>query len=93
MKLWDAATGQLKMTLTEPKGDFLSFDFSPDSRWLATAPMKRESIDIWDLTTLELKSSLPSRGGTSFCFSPDGNLIAVPDKNSSVTVWDISILR
>jgi WD40 repeat protein len=92
MKLWDAATGQLKMTLTEPKSDFLSFDFSPDSRWLATAPMKRELIDIWDLTTLKLKTSVPSRGGTSFCFSPDGNLLAVPDKNAGVTVWDISNL-
>jgi WD40 repeat protein len=93
LKLWDVATGEMKITLTEPKGECRFFEFSPNNRWLATSLTNREEIDIWDVATLQLKASLPSRREAFFCFSPDGHSLAVADKNAGVTVWDISNLR
>src|SRR2546426_1153910 len=46
IKLWDAATGELKRTLTEHAGDVYDITFSPMGNLLASAS-KDKTIKLW----------------------------------------------
>jgi WD40 repeat protein len=53
VKVWDAATGALQLTLSGHKNNVMRASFSPDGTWIATASVDNTAL-VWDATTGEL---------------------------------------
>ncbi len=87
VRLWDAATGELKITLQERQSVW-SIAFSPDGATLASG--NGAGITLWDIATGERKASLgtgPVRGVT---FSPDGTWLASGHSYRKVRLWNMA---
>jgi WD40 repeat protein len=78
VKIWDARSGDLLRTITEPARTQVTF--SPDGRWLATSSTEYQ---LWEVGTWQPKS--PAKAGGSgdqldfTAFSPDGRVMARTD--------------
>jgi RNA polymerase sigma factor (sigma-70 family) len=83
--LWDTATGKI---VRQFKG-VADFQFSPDSKSLATTTDEDGALRIWDVVTgKELRHRWgTSRLGDAFAFAPDGKTLASVSGNS-VRLWD-----
>lgn len=92
MKLWDVESGQFKGKVA-PKGfleNFMkSFEFSPDSRYVATFFFG--DTRLWDVKTGDLKFKLLKSETTDATFSPDGRWLATAssDKQSAGKIWNV----
>ena len=74
VKIWDARSGDLVRTITEPARTWVTF--SPNGRWLATSSTEYQ---LWAVETWQPKS--PPQAGSSdqldfTVFSPDGRVMA-----------------
>jgi serine/threonine protein kinase/WD40 repeat protein len=76
VKIWNAHTGDLVHTLSEPGRTCVSF--SPDGRWLATSSSTTLSdYQLWEVGTWQPKSPSQAADGYTFtAFSPDGRMMA-----------------
>jgi WD40 repeat protein len=87
VKVWDARSGQLKMSLPGPMPAVLRLLFSPDGRTLA-AGMYREAR-LWELATGRLQATLPHTTHVwELAFSPNGKLLATGGW-SEARLWDV----
>jgi WD40 repeat protein len=89
--IWDARTGQQRLTLKGRSVDRLAW--SPDGRWLATGAFG--SICIWDASTVEnpVTIALPQgSGGLAWAWSPDSKYVATTGNEAGpvpvIRVWD-----
>ncbi len=89
----DAASGQVRHTLTAHTAEVVSLAFSPDSRRLATASFDR-TIKLWDTQTGQVVFTLLGHTGgvLSLMFSPDGRQIASGGIDATARVWDATPL-
>jgi WD40 repeat protein/transcriptional regulator with XRE-family HTH domain len=91
VKVWDAATGGLLLTLFGHSSQVQSVVFSADSKYLASAS-EDGSTKLWD--AVSGKELLTLSGHTSgvlgVAFSPDGNRLFTASRDGTVKVWDIS---
>ncbi|MFH1085637.1 MAG: adenylate/guanylate cyclase domain-containing protein [Chloroflexota bacterium] len=92
-KVWDAATGELVLTLSgQPDRMGMDIAFSPDGRLLA-APWASQVL-VWDAASGERLLGLPGQavGGQTnrIEFSPDGTRLAVANMDGRPKVWDMS---
>jgi eukaryotic-like serine/threonine-protein kinase len=76
VKIWNARTGDLVHTLSEPGRACVCF--SPDGRWLATSSSTTASdYQLWEVGTWQPKSPSQAADGYTFtAFSPDGRMMA-----------------
>jgi WD40 repeat protein len=85
VKLWDAATGELRLTL---KDSVSLQSFSPDGRWLAT--VGDQTAQVWDTVTGALKARLVGHRGSirSLDWSPDSRMVATGSGDWTVKLWN-----
>jgi len=92
VKLWDAASGRLKTTLTGHKGGTYEATavFSPDGRQLATFGGKDKAVKLWAVATGELIFDLTGheKSVDAVAFSPDGRTLATGGHHEVVRLWD-----
>ncbi|MGI5196094.1 WD40 repeat domain-containing protein [Streptomyces sp. CA-288835] len=78
-KTWDARTGQLRDNLSVST-QVASLTFSPDGRTLATSSAR--GVQLWDLATSQIRTTLRTRSPGAVAFSPDGRTLAISTGNS-----------
>ncbi|MEW6092993.1 MAG: WD40 repeat domain-containing protein [Chloroflexota bacterium] len=94
--LWDLDSGELLHTL-QPFQANLSSDaeditFSPDSKTIAIGSFTETTVSLWDSTSGQLLRTFTghSDGILELAFSPDGQTLAVGDRDGKITLWDVS---
>ncbi|MBW4495236.1 MAG: trypsin-like peptidase domain-containing protein [Oscillatoria princeps RMCB-10] len=89
VKIWDADTGKVLVTLPGHSNYVRSAVFSPDGKRIASAS-KDKTVKIWDAFTGEEIRTLRGHSGSviSAVFSPDGKQIASASSDNTVKIWD-----
>jgi RNA polymerase sigma factor (sigma-70 family) len=95
---WDLASSRERRGLDRRDVPFDRFTLSPDGKWAATWNKGDDTLRVWDAATGKEVRSLGKRGGTPqefwpqppLAFSRDGRLLAAPDKDLAVRVWDVA---
>jgi len=90
LKLYDAASTQIRLTLRGKAGQLDTAAFSPDGTLLA-AGGRSKVIQLWDVATGRQKASMNGHEGTVFSltFSPDGKSFASAGFDT-VRLWDVA---
>jgi WD40 repeat protein len=98
-KVWDAATGQLLLTIPAHDHAGWQLAFSPDSGRLATTgqvltvtgdfPAAGE-VKVWDAATGRLLAGFQGHAGpiSVIAFSPDGRRLATGGAGNRIKLWD-----
>lgn len=102
LKLWEAATGTLRMTMSLITGEVVTKPygtehadygtccaFSPDGMMIVVGT-GYHSLQLWDVDTGKRMFALEGHTGeiTSVAFSPDGSLLA--SAGGELILWDVS---
>jgi WD40 repeat protein/serine/threonine protein kinase len=90
-RVWDAATGMLKLTLRGHTYRILSVAFSPDGRRIATSSLDH-SAKVWDASTGINVATLEghAEGVLSVAFSPDGERIVTGSADATMKLWPVT---
>ena len=91
---WNARTGELLKTSTDPNREVYAIKYSPDGKLISTVgPSTRSHITyshkarLWDVQTGRFLGSFA--GHFSIAFSPDGNVLATGGSDNQVCLWEI----
>ncbi|MBI3829916.1 MAG: WD40 repeat domain-containing protein [Planctomycetes bacterium] len=92
--VWDMETGKVQAELAGPVYNNPPWtEISPGGRWLASLDVWSGTIDLWDLRTGKIASTLQAgteRGDMSaLSFSPDGTRLATRFGANGVRVWKV----
>jgi WD40 repeat protein len=85
-QLWDAATGQLKVSLAKTEENTRTLLFSPDGRLLVTTNDK--GVWLWDASTGALVAKL-ERSRSPAHFSPDGRLLVTGGTDKTAYLYEV----
>jgi hypothetical protein len=90
VKLWDVATGQVKLTLQDQQDELQAVAFSPDGRLVAGGAFDA-ALKIWGTQSGELKHSLQRQRLviTALAFSPDGQTLVSCSRDQTIVWWDV----
>ena len=93
-KVWDAATGQLLLTLRGHTNSVNGIVFSPDGKRIATTS-DDSTAKVWDATTGELLFTLSSHTKWVYriAFSPDETRLVTTSGDNTAKVWDANTGR
>jgi WD40 repeat protein len=88
-RVWDAATGQLRTTLTGHTGPVNDAGFSPEGKRIVTAS-DDGTARVWDAVTGQLRATLtgPAVEVRKAAFSPEGKRVLTTSADNSARVWD-----
>jgi hypothetical protein len=91
IKLWDAATGQLRQTLKDHSDAVYGIAWSPDGRLLASAAADR-AVKVWDVATGVRLYTLGESTDWLYAiaWSSDGRHLAAAGVDKSIRVWEVS---
>ncbi|MGW0756932.1 nSTAND1 domain-containing NTPase [Streptomyces sp. NPDC002814] len=87
VKTWDARTGRLQDGFSL-SGEVASLAFSPDGRTLAASSAR--GVQLWDLATSQIRTTLPTRSPAAVAFSPDGRTLAI-SRGDSVELRNVDL--
>ena len=92
VKVWDAVSGRLLLTLSGHSGPVMTLAYSPDGKILATGSWDN-SVKIWDaasgqnLLTLAAQDSIVSM----VAFSPDGAYLITGGVENTAKFWKLNL--
>jgi len=89
LKIWNAATGSERATLTGHTDQVFSCAVSPDGTWIVSAS-KDGTLKIWNAATGSERATLAGlTGGVWGCaVSPDGSWIGSVGHDGTLRIWD-----
>ncbi|MGP0089718.1 MAG: caspase family protein [Xanthobacteraceae bacterium] len=89
IKIWDAASGRLLITLSGHKGHVWSVAFSPDGTRIVSASADK-TLKLWDAATGRLLRTFTGHtdGVQTVAFSPDGSRIVSGSQDKTAKLWD-----
>jgi WD40 repeat protein len=96
VRIWRISSDPLQL-LCGHTNAIAALAFSLDGRWLASgasttaAPEADTTICLWDVASGALAHRFKglSSGAVALAFAPDGETLAVLDRNGTITVWGI----
>ncbi len=93
VRLWDLATGKVRLELTDPRSrteGLCGMAFSPDGKVLASGH-SQGAIHLWDPGDGKHLAALEEPGGALYqlAFSPDGKLLAAGRDGGTVQLWEV----
>ena len=88
-KVWDAATGELLLTLTGHTESVNGIVYSPDGKRIATSS-DDHTAKVWDAATGEELLTLSGHTDWVYriAFNPDGTRLATASNDKTAKVWD-----
>ena len=95
IKIWNSATGSLKVTLNGHSGSINALSISPCDRFLISGSVD-QTIRIWDLTTPFAKPQIingHSQAVTAIAITPDGNYFVSASRDKSIKLWCIKTYK
>ena len=92
VKVWDAATGEVALSLKGHTSGVNSVAFSPDGKRIVSGS-KDKTVKVWDAATGEEALTLMGHTSsvTSVAYSPDGKRIVSGSADKTVKVWDAAL--
>jgi WD40 repeat protein len=92
LKLVDAGSGEVRLTLPGHGGVIADCAFSPDDRTLATVGVHDAEVRLWDTATGQQRASFRADavGLRCLAFSPRCGLLAAGEDGGAVWVWDLA---
>ncbi|MGI8426510.1 MAG: WD40 repeat domain-containing protein [Actinomycetota bacterium] len=88
LRVWDAETGDLLLTLAGHTDAVSACAWSPDGRRIASASRGR-TLRVWDQTCEPLRTLAGHAEGVSAChWSPDGRRLASASEDGTLRLWD-----
>ncbi|TWP48468.1 WD40 repeat domain-containing protein [Lentzea tibetensis] len=99
--VWDAGTGDKRLTMARGGGLVRGLAVAPDGTWLAavdTGDTRRYDsardgkLRIWDTSTGKLRATLAGHHGevSAVAVSPDGTWIATGGTDGTIRTWDVA---
>lgn len=90
LKLWDAASGKLKLPLVGHRRRVTAIVFAPDGLTFASAS-DDATIHLWDVSVGRVRQSFSGQYPVAdVAFSPDGLSLAAASEDTIVNVWNLS---
>ncbi|WP_437849783.1 SIR2 family protein [Sorangium sp. So ce363] len=89
IRIWDLATGVLRVVLVGHEGNIRSLSWSADSGTLASGSGDA-TVRLWDVASGAVRRELRGHwtAVTSVAFSPDGSMLASGSKDATIRLWD-----
>ena len=89
LKIWDAATGTERPTLTGHTVAVIGCAVSPDGAWIVSAS-RDGTLKIWDAATGAERATLTGHTGwvNGCAVSPDGAWIVSASSDRTLRIWD-----
>src|SRR5262249_6853676 len=94
LRIWDAASGQLRYTLTGHTGWVTACAIGTDGSFILSAS-NDDSLRIWDATSGQLRHTLTGHTNSvnACAISPDGTWLLSASDDHSLRIWDVITKR
>lgn len=90
IRVWQAETGEVRVTLRTEASLLSRVALAPDGRTLASVPLYGTAAHLWDVPRRAVRATLGGHGSTVLCvaFSTDGKTVATGSRDNTVKLWD-----
>lgn len=89
--VWEATTGNIRLSYHNHDGEIWSVAWSSDNRSIVSASDDL-TVQVWDASTgqLHMVYDKHARAVLACAFSPDGRLVASAGEDNAVHVWEVA---
>ena len=91
VRIWDAATGQQRATITDGIDSVHAVAVAPDGSWLASGSYSGR-VRIWDVATRQQRATITGHTGSvnAVAAAPDGSWLASGSDDGTVRIWNVA---